>query len=140
MPAASVDQSDLQGNVLCGYGNRFGHALYAFLHVEHGPSARALLGHLATEVTNAVPWSKEGTPWYRRGRVRTLKPNSTLNVALTHTGLRALGVRPEVLRSFPKEFQVGMAAQAELLGDTGASGPGRWEEGLRPGKLHLLVT
>jgi Dyp-type peroxidase family len=121
-----VDQRDLQGNVLCGYGNSFAHALYAFLHVEDGPAAREFLEERAGEVTNAVPWSR--------------KPKHTLNVALTWRGLEALGVRRDVLDSFPEEFREGMAERADLLGDTGGSGLEHWDEGLRPARSHLLVS
>ncbi len=127
MPGSpSVDQSDLQGNVLCGYGNRFAHALYTFLHVRESGAGRELLADLGEGVTNALPWAE--------------KPEDTLNVALTHRGLQALGVREEVLRSFPAEFRAGMGARAQLLGDTGDSAPGRWDEGLLPGRAHVLVT
>ena len=123
---ASVDQGDLQGNVLCGYGNSFPHGLYAFVQVGDGAAGRRLLGELAEQVTDAVPW-------------RT-KPERTVNVALTHIGLANLGVREELLRSFPPEFQAGMGSRAGQLGDTGRSSPDCWDEGLRPGKLELLVT
>lgn len=125
--AGSVDQEDLQGNILCGYGNAFSQALYAFVHVDDGAAGRRLLGELAERVTNALPW-------------RRSKPSDTLNVALTHPGLAALGVPERVLATFPEEFRVGMAARAHLLGDRGASAPERWDPGLRAGEQHLLVT
>jgi Dyp-type peroxidase family len=121
-----VDQRDLQGNVLCGYGNCFAHALYAFLHVEEGSAARGFLAELASAVTNAVPWQA--------------KPEQALNVALTWRGLEALGVRGDVLASFPDEFREGMARRAELLGDVDGSAVEHWDEGLRSGRAHLLVS
>ncbi|MEY2533512.1 MAG: hypothetical protein QOF29_1422, partial [bacterium] len=33
-----------------------------------------------------------------------------------------------------------MAARADRLGDAGAGAPGRWEDGLRDGRLHVLLT
>ena len=43
------------------------------------------------------------------------------------------------LGSFPQDFREGMAARAQLLGDTGDSAPERWEPGfLHPG-VHVLV-
>ena len=121
-----VDQADLQGNILCGYGNSFAHALYLFLHVNDAAAGRRLLGELADDVTTAVPWDE--------------KPADTVNVAITHGGLRALGVRGEVLQTFPEEFRDGMARRADVLGDTNGSAPEGWDEGLRPDKVHLLVT
>lgn len=122
----SVDQSDLQGNILCGYGNSFAHVLYLFLRVDDADAGRRLLGQLAGEVRNAEPWKT--------------KPDEAVNVAVTHDGLRALGVRRDVLDSFPEEFRDGMEARAELLGDTADSAPHRWDEGLRADRIHLLVT
>jgi Dyp-type peroxidase family len=123
---SSVDQADLQGNILCGYGNAFAHSLYAFVRVDDADDGRRFVGELAERVTNAVPWGN--------------KPGEALNVAVTHAGLRALGVRAEILDSFPEEFRDGMEARAELLGDTQGSAPEHWDDGLRGSRIHLLVT
>jgi Dyp-type peroxidase family len=123
-----VDKADLQGNVLTGYGTRT--ALYLFLRITHPPVARELLGGLLGRVTSAVSWGED----------KANAPSSTLNLALTFDGLRQLGVPHEVLASFPEEFRLGMAARAQLLGDVGASAPGAWEAGIRPGEPHVLVT
>jgi Dyp-type peroxidase family len=123
---AEVDQADLQGNILCGYGNSFAHVLYAFVRVDDAAAGRRLIGELADEVTNAVPWEE--------------KPKETLNVAVTHGGLQALGVRADVLERFPEEFRAGMAGRADVLGDVDESAPGKWQKKLRPGSLQLLVS
>ena len=119
-----VNQEDLQGNVLCGYGNEYRYGLYTFVHVHDAAVARCWLGELT--ITNATRW--------RKGR------DETLNVALTFDGLEAAGVSNAALRSFPEEFRDGMEARAELLGDTGHNDPENWEPGLRAGESHLLVT
>jgi Dyp-type peroxidase family len=123
-----VEQRDLQGNVLAGYGNEFAHGLFAFVHIADGAAGRRWLGNLAGEVTNAVPWSA--------------KPTDTLNVALTADGLAALDVPGALLDTFPQEFREGMgtAERAQLLGDTGDSAPERWQPGLRPAEFNALVT
>ncbi|HEY1357077.1 MAG TPA: Dyp-type peroxidase [Thermoleophilaceae bacterium] len=123
---AEIDQSDLQGNILCGYGNAFEHALFLFLHVDDAGGGRTLLGELAGEVTDAIPWDE--------------RPEKTLNVAVTHAGLGALGVRAELLECFPEEFRAGMEARAGMLGDEDESAPDRWDEGLRGGRPQLLVS
>ena len=46
------------------------------------------------------------------------------------TGSRALGVDDASLATFPEEFRQGMAARAEVLGDTGANHPDHWVGGL----------
>jgi Dyp-type peroxidase family len=126
----SVDQHDLQGNVLCGYGNDFAYACYFFVTVDNERAARRWLGKLAHEVTNAVPWGGD------------FKPLSTLNVALTYQGLEHVGVPAPILATFPKEFKEGMGApeRAEFLGDVGESDPKEWHEGLKPGQPDILVT
>ena len=53
-----------------------------------------------------------------------------VTVAFTWNGLRALGVDEASLSTFPEEFRQGMAARAEMLGDTGANDPANWVGGL----------
>lgn len=120
-----VDQADLQGNVLAGYG--FHHCVYAFARVVDPVAARRWVAEAADRVTTAVPFGAS-------------KPAATLNVAFTHEGLAALGVSEPLLVGFPDEFRAGMAARAEALGDVGPSHPHRWEEGLRAGEPQVLVT
>ena len=50
----------------------------------------------------------------------------TVNMMFTWQGLRALGLSPAELESFPEEFRVGMAARKDVLGDSGASDPSAW--------------
>ncbi len=64
---------------------------------------------------------------------------SWVTVAFTWNGLRALGVDEDALASFPDEFQQGMAARAEMLGDTGANAPEHWVEGLARPDLHAIA-
>jgi hypothetical protein len=42
-------------------------------------------------------------------------------------GLEAIGVPAESLATFPSEFQQGMAARADYIGDVGESAPENWE-------------
>ena len=126
--AIHVDQADLQGNILCGYGNEFRFGNYAFVHFADGLAGRRLLAKLTPWLTNAVPWDRHG------------KVNATLNIALTFEGLAAVGLSDRALETFPDEFREGMEARAPLLGDTGTNDPENWDSGLRAGEAHLLVT
>ena len=56
---------------------------------------------------------------------------TSLTVAFTYHGLKALGVPQASLDSFAPEFRQGMAARAEILGDVGESGPDHWETAAR---------
>ena len=62
-----------------------------------------------------------------------------MTVAFTWNGLRALGVDEASLATFPEEFKQGMAARAEMLGDTGANHPDHWVGGLASPDLHAIV-
>jgi Dyp-type peroxidase family len=124
----AVDLADIQGDILRAYGKRYRHTAYVFLAVDRAEAGRAWLRDHVDRVTTAV--------WWPAGQ----RPRVALNIAFTHAGLAALGVAPRVLRSFPSTFTRGMAARWEMLGDTNASHPSGWDERLRPGAAHVLVT
>ena len=62
-----------------------------------------------------------------------------MTAAFTWNGLRALGLDEASLASFPEEFKQGMAARAEMLGDTGVNAPEHWVGGLASPDLHAIV-
>jgi Dyp-type peroxidase family len=101
---------------------------YEFLTFESAAGGRAWLTEMlplaqsATDVRSTVDASKR---W--------------VTLAFTWTGLRALGVDDESLATFPDEFREGMAARADILGDTGAAAPEHWLGGLADDALHAIV-
>ncbi len=127
-PAAPVlELPDIQGDILRAYGNAYDCTSYAFVRIDCGAEqARAWLDGVVGHVTSAAPWTE--------------KPLTTLNVALTASGLAALGVAGETIAGCSHEFRQGMAARAEQLGDTGPSAPTTWEDGLGSGDAHVLLT
>lgn len=66
--------------------------------------------------------------------------DTSLTVAFTYHGLKALGVPQTSLDSFAPEFQEGMAARAAILGDTGDSGPDHWEKPLGSPDVHVAIA
>jgi Dyp-type peroxidase family len=123
----SLELADIQGDILRAYGNSYDNTSYAFVRVECEPEqARAWLAGVVDHVTTAEPWSE--------------KPLTTLNVALTASGLQAFGVPDELIATFSHEFRQGMAARAAQLGDSGPSAPATWERGLGTGDAHVLLT
>ena len=62
-----------------------------------------------------------------------------VTAAFTWNGLRALGLDEASLASFPEEFKQGMAARAQMLGDTGVNAPDHWVGGLASPDLHAIV-
>ena len=67
-----------------------------------------------------------------------------MNLSVTYSGLKALGLPEEALETFPDEFRDGMSTRADILGDDGESAPESWEFGGPSGpaaqaELHLLL-
>ena len=118
-----LDFPNIQGFVVRGY--RLPAAGYLFLRIDDAASARAFLADAIPQVITAERWD--------------VKPESGINLAFSHRGLRALGVPEASLAAFPHEFRDGMASRAELLGDTGESAPEHWEDCFRGGDAHVLV-
>jgi Dyp-type peroxidase family len=126
--ARNLDLTDIQGNILTGYGNSFGNGSYWFVKLGDDPvQARRFVRILADRVTTAAPWGRGG------------KPMSTLNVAITATGLARLGVPAPIRSGFSEEFRAGMAARAEDLGDVNWSDPCSWELSLQDPELLVTV-
>ena len=100
---------------------------YVFLRVDNPECGRRMLGRLAKVVNSAAGWWTDDLP-------------PLLNVGLTFEGLRALGTPAASLESFPPEFRGGMAARAEILGDTGESAPENWEAPFGRGEIHVMLA
>jgi Dyp-type peroxidase family len=99
---------------------------YLVLRVDDRHDGRRLLGRLTSSIASAAGWSAQANAW--------------LTVTISYEGLRALGVPQESLDSFPDEFKQGMAARAELLGDTGDSAPENWEQPLGTSDVHIALA
>jgi Dyp-type peroxidase family len=100
---------------------------YIFLRIDDPGSGRQMLARLAKVVNSAEGWWNADLP-------------PLLNVGLTYDGLRALGLPLESLPSFPAEFRAGMAARAEILGDTSESAPATWEAPYGRGEIHVMLA
>ena len=101
---------------------------YVFVSFRNPTSGRAWLNGLVEKVRSAaeVQASLESSKRW-------------VTLAFTWNGLRALGVDEASLCSFPEEFKQGMAARAEMLGDTGANHPAHWVGGLARPDLHAIA-
>lgn len=117
-PMRKLDLHDIQGNVLRGYALPV--ARYLFVHVGDAAGGREFVGGLLDHITTSQPWPK-GPDGQR------VKPTSTLNVALSHAGLEALGVPGRTLDGFSPAFKEGMRPRARALGDIGPSAPDYWD-------------
>ncbi|MFI7667070.1 Dyp-type peroxidase [Nocardia sp. NPDC049526] len=101
---------------------------YEFLSFDDPVGARAWLTPLVDRVQSAAD-------------VRATMDSSDrwVTLAFTWRGLRALGVPEETLVTFPDEFREGMAARADILGDTGACSPDNWVGRLADDDLHAIA-
>jgi Dyp-type peroxidase family len=121
-PQVELDQ--IQGLVLREY--EMGFAKYLFYGWNSPDQGRRWLKTLLSQgITFCAPWPSHA-------------PEHALNVALTFQGLKALGLAPASLATFPEEFRLGMAGRATILGDYDKSAPSRWEEGWRS-SIHAVV-
>ena len=100
---------------------------YVFLSFADAGSGRAWLREILPIVRSAA---SVGT---------TEADRRWVTVAFTWNGLRALGVDEDSLGSFPDAFRQGMAARAEVLGDTGESSPEHWIDGTAGADLHAIA-
>ncbi|HMK18012.1 MAG TPA: hypothetical protein VK492_07435 [Chitinophagaceae bacterium] len=62
-----------------------------------------------------------------------------VSLAFTFNGLRKLGLDEDSLATFPEPFRQGMAARAQMLGDTGRNHPDNWEDKITSEDLHAVV-
>jgi Dyp-type peroxidase family len=111
-PDLSAERDDIQGIVASGYGH-LPHAAYLLFAIDEPAAAGDWLARLADAVTTA------------RQRVE----EQALGVALTATGLGAIGLSERVRDGYSMEFLVGMTDDAHrrrILGDTGPNAPERW--------------
>jgi Dyp-type peroxidase family len=101
---------------------------YEFLSFRDAAAGRAWLREIVERV-----------PSVEHVRQSMQEDQSWISVALTWTGLRALGLDDASLQSFPEEFRQGMASRADVLGDEGDHHPEHWLGGLGTGNVHAIA-
>src|SRR4030081_721366 len=101
---------------------------YEFLSFDRAAGGRAWLSELLDKTQSAAD------------AVSTMDSSDRwVTLAFTWNGLRALGLSEESLCSFPDEFREGMAARADILGDTGSCAPEHWVGDLAGDDLHAIA-
>ncbi len=128
-----VDLTDVQGNLLRGYGSRKRFVRHLIVRVANRAAALDFLRD-ATAGHGDVPRITTANTW-------TDRPTTCFNVGVSATGLAALGVDRRSLDSFPAEFREGAVDRAVKVGDVEQSDPSHWRDGLGdPDKVHLMWT
>ena len=103
---------DVQDNVVAPILMRYGR--HVFFKFSDGARAREWLRQMMRRVN--ARGSEHGTRF-------------TINIGFTYEGLKALGVSPSSLDSFPEAFRVGMRGRAPLVSDFGPHAPEHWDLG-----------
>src|ERR1700750_2949532 len=101
---------------------------YEFLSFHQPAQGRAWLSVILDKVASV-----------QQARESIEREQRWVSVAFTWQGLHALGVGQQSLATFPDEFRQGMAARAEVLGDTGKNSPDKWAGGLASPDLHAIA-
>jgi len=101
---------------------------YEFLTFDTPAGGRAWLSELLDKVQSASD-----------AQATIDESNRWVTLAFTWNGLKSLGVPDDSLATFPDEFREGMAARADILGDTGSAAPQYWVGGLADDNLHAIA-
>src|SRR6516225_7951718 len=121
-----LELEDIQGGVLRPRPSPYAGA-YVLISIDDCRAGREMLRRLAPAIASAShPTSPAGDAW--------------VSIAFTFHGLKAMGLPRESLDSFPPEFQQGMAARAEEIGDVGENSPENWEKPFGSPDVHIALA
>ncbi len=123
--SVTLDLHEIQATVL-RYRPEPYYGTHIKMHVDDAHSGREFLRRLAPHVASAADWWNATDAW--------------IAVAISYTGLVALGVPEESLQSFPEAFRVGMAARADVLLDRGENDPKNWDPPFGSGQIHIAIS
>lgn len=123
--SAALDLHEIQATVL-RYRPEPYYGTHVLLHIDNASSGREFLRRLGPHVASAADWWNAQEAW--------------IAVAISYTGLVALGVPEESLQSFPQAFRVGMAARADVLRDYGVNDPKHWDQPFGSGQIHIALS
>src|SRR5512132_1926903 len=121
----ALELDDIQATVL-RYRPEPYYGSHVMLHVDEARAGRGFLRRLAPHIDSAANWWQAGDAW--------------IAVAISYSGLVALGTPEDTLRSFPEAFRVGMAARADKLRDHGVNDPKNWDKPFGTGQIHIQVS
>src|SRR6516225_2113295 len=121
----TVDLDDIQATVL-RYRPEPYYGTHVMLHVADAQAGREFVRRLTPHVDSAAGWWQVGQSW--------------ISVAISYSGLVALGVPQDSLDSFPEAFRAGMAARAGQLRDDGDNAPAHWDAPFGSGQVHVGVS
>jgi deferrochelatase/peroxidase EfeB len=123
--SVTLDLHEIQATVL-RYRPEPYYGTHIKMHIDDARSGREFLRRLSPHVASAADWWNATDAW--------------IAVAISYTGLVALGAPKESLQSFPEAFRVGMAARADILLDRGENDPKNWDPPFGSGQIHIGIS
>jgi Dyp-type peroxidase family len=120
-----LELNDIQGIIIRGY-SKLRAAHFLLLSVKDSAGAKQWLSLIQKDITPG-----DRSP-----------EDSATHIAFTFEGLKALGLQPNTLNSFPLEFEDGMTTPHKqfFLGDFAQSAPERWDwGGPHTPAVHILL-
>lgn len=124
MSEITLDLADIQGTLLRRRPDRY-HGVYILYRIDDAADARRMLERILPRITSADNWQQPA--------------DFTLNVVFTWQGLKALELPQDSLDSFASEFQSGMAARKDVLGDHDENDPTNWVAPLGSSDVHVGI-
>ena len=117
-----IETQDIQGLLVSGYASQ-PFAAYLFLSLRDGADARGWLASLCARITLAEKYDS--------------RRQTSINVAFTHKGFARLGLGPDTLTTFSRQFieDLSNPVRAQLLGDE----PDSWAWGKPDHRIHVLL-
>lgn len=121
-----LEIADIQGLIMRAYST-MSEANYVLLRIADAPAAKSWLGQLAPRLASGE---------------KDESAAAIINLALTFSGLKKLGLPPAVLSTFPRELQEGMHSphRQVILGDHGDSAPEKWDWGSAGKEVDVLLV
>ena len=143
---------DVQGLILRGFGHPV--TRHVVLEVADPARARSVLAQMArpSDPTQPTPTAAAAAAAAATAAIDVPRITSSADwgesqppvcwtLGITASGLVALGVPNDSIRSFPTEFLAGAKARAFRVGDVGRNAPNAWAEGFNdPGRIHVLLS
>jgi Dyp-type peroxidase family len=121
----TIELDDIQATVL-RYRPEPYYGTHVMLHVDDAHAGREFVRRLTPHVDSAADWWRAGQAW--------------TSIAISYSGLVALGLPQDSLDSFPEAFRAGMARRADKLRDHGLNDPRNWEHPFGTGEIHIGVS
>lgn len=125
----SVELHDVQGIIIKGY-DKLKAATFLLLEI--------------TDSTKTKQWLASQLPMVTHADISTKTITTAVQLAFTYSGVAALNVPAEALKTFPPEFIEGMVTEhrSRMLGDLEDSAPDKWKWGGTEKdfySIHLLL-